>query len=108
MGTFTYVKQKKTSFPFLHSFLLVFFLDFPELVPFHLVFLNFPDLSNQKIFSESQNMTGSPPEPHNSLGIFCCCCARTVKIQREIKREVYMLQESGTGHFKTKGPRKRP
>jgi hypothetical protein len=35
---------------------------------------------------ECKNITGSPP-PCNSLGIFCW--GRSLKIQREIKREVF-------------------
>jgi hypothetical protein len=36
---------------------------------------------------ERRNIAGSPP-PHNSLGIFCW--GRSFKIQREMKREVFL------------------
>ncbi len=42
-------------------------------------------MSHQKIFSmgtwECRNIVGSPPPPHNSLGIFCW--GRSLKIQKE-------------------------
>jgi hypothetical protein len=68
MGIFTFVKI--SSFSFLH------------------VFLNFPEISHQKKIMgtwERKNIAGSPPL-HNSIGIFCR--GRSLKIQREIKREV--------------------
>ncbi len=90
----------KTLFISLHSFLLVFFefffyLSLSSSVPFLLVFLNFLDLSHRKTFPlEHRNVRGSSSSPHNSLGIFCW--GRSLKVQREIKREVFFFLLSGS------------
>ncbi len=82
--TSTYLNISLSSF--LHSFFLVF-KKISWSVPFLLVFLNFLHPSHQKIFPwEHRNIGGSPPL-HNSLGIFCW--GRSLKIQKEIKRDVY-------------------
>ncbi len=89
MGTSTYLKI--SSFSFLHSFLLVF-LNFPDMSLF-LCFESFLIHIIKKNLSmgtwERRNIARSPPL-HNSLGIFCW--GRSLKIQREIKREVFTLE----------------
>ncbi len=92
-----------SSFSFLHSFLLVF-LNFPDLSLSFLCFWIFLICPFPRVFEfswsvpsknllmgtwEHRNIAGSPPPPHNSLGIFCR--GRSLKIQRQIKREVFMI-----------------
>jgi hypothetical protein len=51
------------------------------------VFLNFPDPSHQTIFPWEHRNIGGSVRWHNSLGIFYRWTS--LKIQREIKREVF-------------------
>ncbi len=94
IGTSMYIKI--FYFYYLH-YLFLFFWIF-MICPFLLVFLNFPDISHQKIFSwERRNIMGSPPL-HNFLGIFYL--EKSFKIQREIKREVFMLFLNDKNHYR--------
>jgi len=86
-----HVCKKKTTlfFSFLHSFLLVFNFFF-LICPFPPRVFEFSWSVPSENLSlgtwERRNIAGSPP-PHNSLGIFCWW--RSLKIQREIKGEVF-------------------
>ncbi len=81
---------KISSFSFLHSLLLVF-LNFPDLSLSSLCLEFSCSIPSKALFTGtwecSGNIEGISP-PHNSLGIFCW--GRSLKIQREIKREVFM------------------
>ncbi len=88
---------KISSFSFLHSFFLVF-LNFPNLSPYSLCFeFSWSVLpKNLSIGTwERRDIAGSHPL-HNSLGIFCW--RRSLKIQREIKREVLTYPGKAQGH----------
>ncbi len=83
MGTSTYVKV--SSFSFIHSFLLVFkkIILICPIPPCVFEFLL--SVPSKNFLWEHRNIGGSPPS-HNSLGIFCW--GRSLKMQREVKREV--------------------
>ncbi len=95
MGTSTYFKI--FSFYYLHSFLLFFWIFM--ICPFPPCVFEFSQsVPSKNIFMgtwEHRNIMGSP-RMHNSLGIFCW--ERSLKIQREIKRKVFMFFENYKTH----------